>query len=618
MSDLHQLIRNTKSALNKTIGIQSSISDSIKKIRAFIRWLQKCIEMVSGIESNGRDVADPFINTGANLPDIPNANIALSNQDLHLIIEFLRENSITNGFKFENVAKILRSNVTEDLVKCCCSVKVNHDEQNTLLYEKLREQFFNNKLFQAELQKMPSNNIDSVNDSLLRKFLPQIESDNISVVDRDPANSEDVANWAQDLFSVEDDIDSYCSKLYAHVSLPQQLEMIRSNSVIYFNRMCRRITLTHHKLIEQSALKAGSDYVNYINSVLFPVASIIKLENESTWNRIDCHFSGKEATASKITDDYQYVMFASNSLLTIARFQLNPTDLVMVEMIRLLFVTKCISDCKCEQLILFDINDCEFYNGEHLMVLFEEKHFDFEILTDSIAVHMEDPIKVYLMEDEEPEMEEIELTTEEECPPPTADLSSKQHQYLAQVNYLQLFKSERVTKYQVPNFFDSNSLEELSTHLQAISGSAESISVDLSTKVSEVRNSNNSSSDSMETDSKFAPPPPPPTDDNCPVVLRYLADSKLATIAVSGSRRLACCASGNKLHIVTYELDVSEDEDEEEEEEAVEDEATPVPDNMIDVEVIQQQYCEQFEFITEDPGELEASACCSTNQHVDI
>lgn len=98
---INSFIRETHSMLHKTVQLQSNLNDSMRKTKAFIRWLHKCTLMVINNDPNSSfngDTGDSAFNTG----------YVLTNQDLNLIMNFLRENSLTNGFKFENIAAFFR------------------------------------------------------------------------------------------------------------------------------------------------------------------------------------------------------------------------------------------------------------------------------------------------------------------------------------------------------------------------------------------------------------------------------------------------------------------------------------------------------------------------------
>lgn len=551
MNDLNHLIRSTKSALTKTVELQSSIGDSTKKIRAFIRWLQKCFDMVSGTESTCRDVQDQFLN-GNNSNDI--ANTALSNQDLQLIMEFLRENSLTNGFKFDSVSKLLRSNRNCSLYTCCCSINMNSSEPNNEKYCKLREQFLKENPYLLEnKQKI------SLNDDLLKCFLPQIECETMKMFD-DSFDSKEINNWCRDLFDKGDDISVQLKKLYSQVSLPQHLNLIRSTSVIYFNRINYRISELHRNLFQQSSVQKTDLFKNILQSILLSITGLIQWNDEAYLNRFDCRFvCGDQVKQNNLKTEFLYVMFASGSIMTILRYrypQNCQSENIDVELARILFSTKCFNNCKCEQSVSFDINDCKFYNEEQLILLLVEKHFDFEIIDESSLMHgnlPDDPIKVYILEDGE-QVEDVD----------TIDLSNvvnseesannrKHHQYLALLNFQKLFNHSKSVKFSVQNFFQTGHIATL--HEILFDSSLKPTNIDLSYKVHDAR-LKKTGEELMDVELEKS--------DDFSIKLRYLTDCFMANVETSGNRRLTCTITTDKINICTYDIDVSEDEDEEE------------------------------------------------------
>ena len=104
---VNEFIRETLSMLYKTLNLQQNLNDSMRKTKAFIRWLNKCIVMVSSSNApNDPNATISSGDTGGNSDS--SGSYVLTNQDLNLIMNFLRENSLTNGFKFENIAYFLR------------------------------------------------------------------------------------------------------------------------------------------------------------------------------------------------------------------------------------------------------------------------------------------------------------------------------------------------------------------------------------------------------------------------------------------------------------------------------------------------------------------------------
>lgn len=97
---INSFIRETHTMLQKTVQLQSNLNDSMRKTKAFIRWLYKCTLMVVNNDPNSSF-------SGENVESEFGAGNVLTNQDLNLIMNFLRENSLTNGFKFENVAAFI-------------------------------------------------------------------------------------------------------------------------------------------------------------------------------------------------------------------------------------------------------------------------------------------------------------------------------------------------------------------------------------------------------------------------------------------------------------------------------------------------------------------------------
>src|SRR5699024_10684131 len=93
----NSFIRETLSLLNKTIDLQAHLNDSMRKTKAFIRWLHKCIAMVASAN-------DPNASISGGDSQSESGSYVLTNQDLNLIMNFLRENSLTDGIKFENIA----------------------------------------------------------------------------------------------------------------------------------------------------------------------------------------------------------------------------------------------------------------------------------------------------------------------------------------------------------------------------------------------------------------------------------------------------------------------------------------------------------------------------------
>ncbi len=106
---INSFIRETHSMLQKTVQLQSNLNDSMRKTKAFIRWLYKCTLMVVNNDPNSS------FNGENGESEFGTGNV-LTNQDLNLIMNFLRENSLTNGFKFENVAAFLQKGKAKQTV----------------------------------------------------------------------------------------------------------------------------------------------------------------------------------------------------------------------------------------------------------------------------------------------------------------------------------------------------------------------------------------------------------------------------------------------------------------------------------------------------------------------
>ena len=101
VQSVNSFYRETLFMLITTVQLQQNLTDSMKKTKAFIRWLHKCVHMVTN--------SDSISNVGGEDGSAGGLSAyVLTTQDLNLIMNFLKENSLTHGFKFENIAFFLR------------------------------------------------------------------------------------------------------------------------------------------------------------------------------------------------------------------------------------------------------------------------------------------------------------------------------------------------------------------------------------------------------------------------------------------------------------------------------------------------------------------------------
>ncbi|KAI2795769.1 hypothetical protein RDWZM_004595 [Blomia tropicalis] len=280
VSTVNAFIRETLAFLNKTVQLQQNLNDNAKKIKAFIRWLYKCMNMVYNLDGasdlNGSSVNEANSLHGSHLPnrgqtskDKDSSNYVLTNQDLNLIMDFLSENSLTHGFKFESVATLLRSFKTstqnvanstsssssstqskksninipsshreisgvEDVSK---NTKKKGDDVDVPYKEYLKEERLKRTVEMLrgldENKTLPLDH-DSMLNELMKIFFPSNEKS----FDLTELNLEQYDEWGKNLFNDEDDVDQYYETSYAHFSLYEHLIRVYQQYDQLFEHCC--------------------------------------------------------------------------------------------------------------------------------------------------------------------------------------------------------------------------------------------------------------------------------------------------------------------------------------------------------------------------------------------
>lgn len=577
---INSFIRETHSMLHKTVQLQSNLNDSMRKTKSFIRWLHKCTLMVINNDPNSSfngDTGDSAFNT----------SYVLTNQDLNLIMNFLRENSLTSGFKFENIAAFFRKSkakqtvITSDLTsstsdgmtklrkkkkpqseKTSAQTKTtansNDKKGSQKLFGKvtvpymtyLKEQQLNHLLQTSEQIKDGSlagfDSSDAGTD-LLSTILPNLNDKNPSLNESGEGEGtftdslrdmDDAKAWEHDLFDESDTFnvanEEQCS-LYEHLfKMYERFEVIFNEEHFCAKKMNElvktQLMATEAKMVMQIGLKPR--VIDYY-----------------------CGSNGK--------DDFMVAMMDScrDSFDLIAFQKCKDVEKKTVKRQTVVFTVQ-----EKDTLKKLEIDDIKFYNEEFLtMVIISDikKDESQKLKKDSLDSTMQEDMS--LISDEEMISEEESGSFSKATNPSKSTSLKTGHQFLLQLAYRQLWNQNEHSQTTLcidvtaeverlkPKSDDKLEMEVDESEQRLFSTS------DLSSPRTQLRadsstideNYGNFSSTLDKSSSNLT-------------IMRYLGEGPaMSKLAVSGTRKVACLATCAGTRVAVYELDNDEEEQQE-------------------------------------------------------
>lgn len=282
---INSLLRQTSRMLLSSVQLQTNINDSMRKTKAFIRWLFKCVHMVTSPSQRAQPESNPLQDAqNAQSSDSNSAEIQnLTNQDLHLIVEFLKENSLYNGFKFENIAHFLRLEGVNKTMGSKAKRLETEDRTNGRIYDQFAQDYkldqFIDFLFKLESEE----SLFSLDEDLNQRDLI-----------RDPLQDLESRNWKSLLSHDGDNLDSLHADLADDVySLHDHLGLIKKVFDETFRESSSRISKVNVNYLKQAILKKE---LVYIKLKIVTSSYSAKLDQEFDyfcWNRprgSDHHF----------------------------------------------------------------------------------------------------------------------------------------------------------------------------------------------------------------------------------------------------------------------------------------------------------------------------------------